>query len=213
MAGLDHIVVVANDLSQGVDWVEAALGVEMSGGGQHVGLGTHNRLLSLGPDLYLEVIARNPADPTPKRPRMFDLDNFSGESGLASWVLSAKNVRHILANAPAELGDLMPLSRGDFRWLMTMPPDGKLPFGGAFPALIEWQSQHPAPLLPDVGCRLQRLHIRHPDAQGLKKALKDLLDDDRIEITDGSEFEMHADIATPDGGRVLAPAKKTQTPP
>ena len=213
MARLDHIVVVANDLSQGAGWVEAALGVAMAGGGVHEGLGTHNRLLSLGPDLYLEVIARNPQDSAPDQPRMFGLDNFSGETGLANWVLSSKNAKAALAQSPAGLGDLRALSRGDFRWLMTMPANGMLPFGGAFPALIQWQSQHPAPLLPDQGCRLRRLDIRHPDAQGLSQALNGLLNDDRVQISDGPEFEMQAHIETPEGGRVLAAAKKNQTPP
>ncbi|MCD0504910.1 VOC family protein, partial [Bordetella petrii] len=54
---LDHIAVAAPDLASGADWVERALGVRPQRGGAHPRMGTHNLLLRLGPDVYLEVIA------------------------------------------------------------------------------------------------------------------------------------------------------------
>ena len=53
---LDHLAVVARTLEEGCAYVEAVLGAEMSAGGKHVEMGTHNKLLSLGPHVYLEVI-------------------------------------------------------------------------------------------------------------------------------------------------------------
>jgi hypothetical protein len=43
-----------------VGWVEDRLGVSLEAGGRHSAFATHNRLLSLGPDCYLEVIAVDP---------------------------------------------------------------------------------------------------------------------------------------------------------
>ena len=60
LAELDHLVVSAATLAEGVAYVEEALGVAMAGGGEHAHMGTHNRLLSLGPSDYLEVIAVDP---------------------------------------------------------------------------------------------------------------------------------------------------------
>ena len=59
MLTFDHIAITATTLQEGVDWVEAALGVTLAGGGKHNLMATHNRLLGLG-DLYLEVIAIDP---------------------------------------------------------------------------------------------------------------------------------------------------------
>ena len=59
MLVLDHIAVAATDLAAGAQAVEAKLGLTLQHGGQHPHMGTHNRLMSLGPD-YLEVIAIDP---------------------------------------------------------------------------------------------------------------------------------------------------------
>ena len=42
---LDHLVVTAPVLAEGVAWVETTLGVKMEAGGQHPQMGTHNALL------------------------------------------------------------------------------------------------------------------------------------------------------------------------
>lgn len=67
MLTFDHIAISAITLDEGVKAVEAALGARLAGGGEHAYMATHNRLLGLG-DLYLEVIAANPAAPGPNGP-------------------------------------------------------------------------------------------------------------------------------------------------
>ena len=95
-------------------------------------------------------------------------------------------------------------SRGDYRWQMAVPADGKLPFDGAFPALIEWQGTlHPAQALPDSGARLARLEIAHPKAEALKAALSPLFHDPRVVILQGPAKAMRATFTTPHGIRVL----------
>lgn len=203
-AVLDHLAVAAADLASGAAHVEAALGTPTVPGGQHAAMGTHNRLLSLGPDTYLEAIAIDPAAQPPGRPRWFDLDNFEGGPRLSNWVLRCENLNAALSLSPPGSGVPMALARGDLRWRMAVPEDGRLPFDGVFPALIEWEgAAHPAPRLPDAGLRLRRLILRHPLPDALQAALAQLTSDPRIAVEPGAPG-LTAEIDTPAGPRLLA---------
>ena len=65
MIALDHLIIAAATLDEGVDYVADTLGIAPSGGGCHELVGTHNKVLRLGHDVYLEVIALDPAGITP----------------------------------------------------------------------------------------------------------------------------------------------------
>lgn len=202
MLRLDHLAVTALTLDEGVAAVEAALGVSLAGGGQHPHMATHNRLLGLG-DVYLEVIAPDPSAPRPAWPRWFDMDRFSGPPRLTNWIAACDDLAAELALAPPGTGTPVALSRGDYRWQMAVPADGRLPFDNAFPALIQWHGAlHPARALPDAGVRLTRLEIIHPDAAGLTRALARLTDP-RVVISPGPAKSMRATFTTPHGTRQL----------
>lgn len=201
---IDHIVICAASLDEGCAHVAHALGVTPAGGGAHPGRGSHNRLLSLGPETYLEVIAPNPDDPAPPSPRMFDLDNFSGLPRLRNWVMRVNDLPAAMTFAPEGQGRIEAMERGPYRWQMSVPEDGRLPFGGAFPGLIAWQGADPAPDLPESGCNLIGLTIRHPEARALRAALGAFLDDPRLRVVAGEEIAFSAEIATPHGPRRLA---------
>ena len=160
-AVFDHLVLAGETLEAGAAQAEAALGVPLEPGGAHRAFGTHNRLLSLGPGAYLEAIAVDPQAPPPGRPRWFDLDRFAGPPRLTAWVV---RVPDLAAAAAAGLfsGEILDLERGRTRWRMAVPADGVLPRDGLHPAAIEWRGPHPADALPDLGCRLARLVLRHP---------------------------------------------------
>jgi len=204
MIKLDHLAISTMTLRDGVAHVEDTLGVSLAPGGEHAAMGTHNRLLSLGPDIYLEVIAINPAAPHPGRPRWFDLDNFAGPPRLTNWVAQTDDLNGALALAPNGRGTPMALKRGDLSWRMAVPEDGKLPFDGAFPALIEWQGHaHPAARLPDQGCRLVALEITHPRADNLREALGTVMENIDLTVLQGAAKSIRAEITTPHGARIL----------
>lgn len=203
MLRIDHIALSALTLAQGVETVEAALGLPLASGGQHPHMATHNRLLALG-DLYLEVIASDPAAAAPAWPRWFDLDNFSGEPRLTNWVAACDDIATEVTLSPQGIGIPVALTRGIYRWQMAVPADGKLPFDGAHPALIQWRGpNHPTQALPESHARLTRLEIAHPDAQALTRSLRHRLTDPRIHITPGAACALRATIATPHGPRIL----------
>ncbi len=169
MFTFDHIAIAAENLAEGVEYLEDSLGVTMAPGGEHVLMGTHNRLLGLLDGLYLEVIAINPDAPDPGRPRWFDLDNFRGAPRITNWILRCDDLAASLGTLPIRAGEPVALSRGDLRWQMAVPRDGKLPYDNMAPALIEWEGDaHPANRLPASGLRMTGFDIQHPEAGALK---------------------------------------------
>jgi hypothetical protein len=201
---LDHIAVAAETLADGAASVEAALGVALQPGGAHGLMGTHNRLLSLGPAEYLEVIAIDPAARKPAHPRWFGLDGFSGPPRLSNWICAVDDLDTAIAALPGS-GAGLALARGDLNWRMAVPAGGVLPFDGMQPALIEWQgTAHPAARLVDRGCRLVRLSVVHPEAAALARLLAPMLGDPRVSFVPGDRASIVAEIETPQGLRVLA---------
>ena len=205
MVELDHLAVAAETLEAGRAHVEDALGVALQPGGAHPDFGTHNLLLGLEDGLYLEVIAIDPAASAPGRARWFDLDRFTGTPRLANWICRCDDLEVALAAAPAGAGVPVELVRGDLRWRMAVPGDGVLPFGGCFPALLQWRGAgHPAARLAASGCRLRRLVLAHPEARALRTALAAVLDDDRVVVEAGAAPALVAEFDTPHGRRSLA---------
>ncbi|MDX2005498.1 MAG: VOC family protein [Meiothermus sp.] len=201
MTRIDHLVVAARTLAEGVRYVEDALGVGMpQAGGKHPLMGTHNRLMSLGGGAYLEVIAPDPDAPDPGRPRWFDLDRFRQPPRLVTWVARADDLeRHAALN----LGTTHKASRGSLEWLIALPEDGRLHHGGAVPYLIQWGAAHPTDAMPDSRCRLEKLtaHASNPsEVEGIWRRLG--LEDGRLECTEGSPG-LAALIHTPGGPKLL----------
>ncbi|MEJ6394019.1 VOC family protein [Gymnodinialimonas sp. 2305UL16-5] len=200
MLTFDHIALSCEGLETGAADVAAALGQEMLPGGHHPAMGTHNRLLSMGPGEYSELVAIDPEAPAPDRPRWFDLDAFSGATRITNWICRCDDLDSALALAPDGAGVPIALTRGDLSWTMAVPEDGKLPFAGLFPAMIQWQrAAHPAERLADTGLRLAALRLISPDAAALSAALAPLITDDRIAVLEGPSARIEADLDTPKG--------------
>ena len=157
---LDHLVVAAATLEEGARWIERELGVAPVPGGKHALMGTHNRLLSLGPGRFLEVIAIDPAAPPPPRARWLALDTPAMRARLARgpalihWVERTDDIEAALRGGPGDV-QILDLERGRYRWRIGVPRDGAIPGGGARATLIQWQGDHPADALPASGCELQ----------------------------------------------------------
>lgn len=190
-ARLDHLVVVADTLQQGVAWCEATLGVTPGPGGQHPLMGTHNRLLRIAtvdyPRAYFEIIALEPAANAKERragKRWFDMDDAAlqatvREHGprLVHFVASVPDGRAALAALAAqgiERGEALQASRmtprGLLQWHITVRDDGQRLFDGCLPTLIEWGDIHPVPGMGESGVTLQSLAVSHPRADTLRSA-------------------------------------------
>jgi len=195
---IDHLVVAAQTLEQGVQWCEATLGVVPGPGGEHVLYGTHNRLFKIAtpanPLAYLEIIAINPkatrAADAPAH-RWFDMDDSSlaaavaKEPRLVHFVVSTdamQDARNALKALGIDCGPAVHASRhsrkGLLQWQITVREDGQRLFNGTLPTLIQWGKVHAAePLrlhprnsLPRSGVTLQNIAVTHPSAETLQAA-------------------------------------------
>jgi hypothetical protein len=217
-AELDHIVVASARLEEGVEWVEHRLGVAPRPGGRHIAMGTHNALLKLGARAYLEVIAIDPDGTPPSRPRWFALDDPSMRERLAAgpalitWALRCDSLAGACARVP-DLGEILPMRRGDFRWRIAVPEDGSLPWAGVLPAAIQWEpgpdgkALHPCDRLPDGGCELLELRLTHPAAvlgsAGIVALFRELRVVGAVDLKSGP-VRIEAQIRSPLGDVVIA---------
>jgi len=192
---IDHLVVMAADLAQGVAWCEATLGVTPGPGGEHPLMGTHNRLLKIATaehrTAYLEIIAINPiATPsinTGAR-RWFDMDypvlrSHVAEHGpqLTHWVAGVPDIGTAvaaLASQGLDRGEVVQASRampgGMLQWQISVRTDGQRLFDGCLPTLIQWGDTHPTSAMPESGITLHSLHVQHPQAETLASACNTL---------------------------------------
>lgn len=217
-AQLDHLVVAAASLAEGVQWCERVLGVTPGPGGEHPLMGTHNRLVTLAtpafPLAYLEIIAIHSGAPC-ARPegarRWFDLDDPDLQlrlqqrgPQLVHWVARTARARagvRALAGLGLDRGALLQASRmsaqGLLEWEITVRDDGQRLFFGVLPTLIQWGELHPADSLAPSGLTLQSLHAHHPRPDALR-ACYDALGLTGISVTPGPP-NLVATLQTPRG--------------
>jgi hypothetical protein len=179
LSRVDHLIYATPDLNRGIDEIERLTGVRATPGGQHPGRGTRNALLALGPTTYLEIIAPDPEQPSPNKPRPFGIDSLT-ESRLVAWAAKGndlENLKDEAARQGLQLGDVLSGSRQRpdgivLSWHFTSPwtmvADGIVPF------FIDWgQSPHPAQTAAR-GLSLISLSAEHPDAERVRHMLHQL---------------------------------------
>lgn len=213
-AKLDHLVVGAATLDEGVAYVEQKLGVVVPYGGIHPGMGTHNHLVKLGEEIFLEIIAVNPDSRVPDRPRWFSLDEPGFQNSLrksprlVTWVVNTMDIFERVKDAACSFGTPEILTRGHLSWQFALPADGRLLGGGMLPYIIQWQtSEHPATGMADVGLRLISLTAYHAHPVWFEKVLASIGAEKVIEIREvNSEKKqsLEAVISTPLGERTLS---------
>jgi len=195
---IDHLVIVAKTLDQGVQWCDDTFGIAPGPGGEHVQFGTHNRLFKIAtpanPLAYLEIIAVDEGIARPStalRKRWFDMDDDALRAAvevqphLVHFVASTTDIqagRAALRALSIERGPVVQASRhsrrGLLQWEITVREDGQRLFDGALPTLIQWGKAgdtvplrlHPRNTLPRSGVSLQTLTVTHPSADKLQLA-------------------------------------------
>jgi hypothetical protein len=188
---VDHLVIAASTLDEGVAWCESTLGITPGPGGEHPLMGTHNRLFTIAsplyPNAYFEIIAINNgavSDRIQGARRWFDLDNEALQLQLKQhgpqlihFVAStpqAASATQALASLGVDRGELLQASRmtpnGLLAWQITVRHDGQRLMNGTLPTLIEWGDVHPAGNMATSYVTLQSLTARQPNADLLSAA-------------------------------------------
>jgi hypothetical protein len=200
---IDHLIYGVPELAAGIAALEGMLGVRAAMGGKHVGLGTHNALLSLGEGAYLEIIAPDPEQTSPSQPLPWGLAGLH-QARLLTWAVKARDIDAQAAQAKAagvDSGPVLRMSRERpdgvrLEWALTYSPQAV--GGGLVPFLIAWEpGPHPSETSPGR-CRLVSLRGEHPEPERIAGMLAAV----GVEMSVG-HGERPALVATVEGPRGL----------
>ena len=170
MLSFDHLSVIAPSLAEGVDHVRDCLGMDIPLGGTHPEMGTHNHVLRLGEEIYMEVIAVDPGAAPPQGPRWFGLDDpetvrSDWENGLRlrGWVARSDDIDALLADHAGLFCGKTRVSRDGEHCEFSLRPDGGLPLGGLLPSVIDRGGRNPdTARMEDQGAGLHDFVLEHP---------------------------------------------------
>jgi len=168
---LDHILMAAPDLDSATAVFAGISGVTPAGGGSHPGFGTRNQLLSLGAELFFEIIAPDPAQ-TEKGRRAEGLEALMAPE-MHTFCMRSSDLPAVAARAKAAgiaTKDPVAMSRTrtdgvklEWEILYYDAPD----WGDAIPFVIDWKgSPHPGGTSPS-GCKVADFVALHPRATEL----------------------------------------------
>ena len=213
LSTIDHIVIGAANLEKATEKVEGLLQTKFSTSGKHSLMATHNRLARLQNSAYIEIIAIDPSASFPKscfqEKRWFSLDSATTQRRLTTgpqplcWVVAVNNIEQFASNCGYSPGRVTEMSRGDFRWKLTVPNDGDLSEGGVLPVLIEWPNgKNPTEAMPKSDLLLKQITLFHPSPDFIERILSamDIAGPINIEL---GEPAIQFTFKTPNGNNVL----------
>ncbi len=189
---LDHLVIGASSLIQGIEWFHQLSRISMPAGGVHPRMGTHNHISAMSQATFIEIISIDENSTPPDRRRWFALDDavqvskLQQQPRLLTWVVGTDNLDAAINRASAvgiDAGEPIEMTRGDLVWRLSIRSDGSLVEGGTFPILIEWpRGRHPASNMVDQGIRCAAIKLAHPEPEFLRSALIAIGADGLVEL-------------------------------
>lgn len=211
MLNLDHLTIVAPSLEAGAAYVRDQLGIDMPLGGKHPEMGTHNLVLRISDEVFMEVIAVDPDAGRPTGPRWFGLDDADAirsawDDGrrLRGWVAKTDDLDTVLARHGVLLGKKTRVSRGERSWLFSVLPDGSLPVDGIAPSVVDREGRPGAiSALPRLGANLLSFQIEHPDPGWVLELYATLGVANPPEVLKGAQLSYRAIIETSSGIKEL----------
>lgn len=202
MRRIDHIAYAVPDLAEASLTLAKLLGCEVITGGRHLNNGTHNALINLGNDIYLELLAIDTENGEITAPRWMGVDLLT-KPRVTRWALKSDDLKsdlQALSHYSAELGNSFEGSRKKqdgslLKWHMALPaPTPEIEIA---PFAVDWKdSIHPTVSLPNE-CELLSIELSHPSPE-LFISLFSAMDIDQ-KISQGPEIQIKLKISSPNG--------------
>ena len=150
MHKLDHIVFGALTLDDGTKLVESMLQAKLSDIGYHKDMGTHNRVIRISEEVYLEVVSIDPQSKNFRNKRWFNLDDTNLHTKLKK---SPQIIGYVIENNDVNVSKyydpFFEATRANYKWQFAMPTykntslDSEIINTGIIPSLISWKSEKP----------------------------------------------------------------------
>lgn len=190
----DHFLLGSADLDAGIRFLREKTGVEAMEGGNHPGAGTHNALVSLEADAYLEIISPDPQATFLEE--TYRLLPGLTEPTLFFWAVRTTDIvrsQVAVQHAGFQTSAIRPGSRtqkdgGLLEW-RTFRVNSRFP--GLVPFFIEWSAtaRHPSVDAPK-GCVVDRFEIFTPDPVEVSQVMKALKIDVRVSSADKNRLSL-----------------------
>lgn len=182
---IDHIIWAVPDLDTGADFFTKLSGIEPVVGGTHPGRGTRNKLIGVGDNMYLEVLAPDPQQ-MPLNPAVNPAQAFADTiSRMAGPEIDMFAFSSSDLASTAEAGRSLGLKVVGPTPGQRRTPDGELirwssvdfaghDFGQFIPFGINWlDSTHPSTAAPQ-GVVIEGITVEHPRADELRRIYEGL---------------------------------------
>lgn len=179
MRRIDHIAYAVPDLAKGCKDLEEKLGCQVIIGGRHLNNGTHNALVNLGNEIYLELLAIDQENIDIQAPRWMGVDIIT-EPRVTRWAIKSDDLTSELANLKKYNEGLAQSFEGSrkkqdgtiLRWHMALPlPSPEIELA---PFAVDWKdSIHPTKSLPDE-CELIGIEFKDPNPSAIHELFSTL---------------------------------------
>jgi hypothetical protein len=206
MLAFDHVMYVVQDLDGAARRIRFEYGLDSYPGGEHAGIGTHNRIIPIGPGQYVELMAVADEAVALRNPAGRRIAEWAREGeGLRAWCLATDEIEAVGERLSV---DPMPWTRvlpdgAEVSWRLAgvehAMSDPSIPF------FIQWDSadMHPSSVAVDHTVEVLGVSWLEVggDADRIARWTRDA--DLPLRVVDADEGARALGIATPDGEIVL----------
>ena len=202
MRKIDHIAYAVSNLEDGCKHLENLLGCKVVVGGKHLNNGTHNALINLSNDIYLEILAIDKENKDIKGLRWMGVDLIT-TSRVTRWAIKSNNLQSDLTalkmyhpdHGTSFEGSRVKEDGSILSWNMALPIAS--PAVEIAPFAVDWKaSVHPTQSLPDE-CKLIALELAHPTPTRFSKLFERL--DIDLNVSQDTNTKISLKINSPNG--------------